>query len=209
MIRQRVRIRFSKQGDLRMISHRDLVRTFERLMRRAALPLGMSQGFHPKARLSFPSALALGIASLDEVLEFEITEPLAAEEISRRLAAHAPAGLAIGEVRLLEPNERKARLRRTAYRIPIPAARQGLLEQRISQLAEQQSYWIQRDAGEAPLELKAALDQLDFHNGALEFRLEAPAQGGIRARDVLQALEIADLEQEGCCLTRSEVEIEG
>ncbi|HBO42708.1 MAG TPA: hypothetical protein DD670_01970 [Planctomycetaceae bacterium] len=63
-VRQRVRIRFSKQGDLRLIGHRDLVRVMERLFRRAELPLGMSQGFHPKPRMSFPTALALGIGGL-------------------------------------------------------------------------------------------------------------------------------------------------
>ena len=54
MVRQRVRIRFRKQGDLRLIGHRDLVRCLERLFRRAGLPLGMSEGFHPKPRMSFP-----------------------------------------------------------------------------------------------------------------------------------------------------------
>ena len=60
MIRQRVRIRFPKQDDLRLISHRDLMRAWERLFRRAGVALSMSEGFHPKPRMSFPSALAVG-----------------------------------------------------------------------------------------------------------------------------------------------------
>ena len=63
-IRQRVRIRFRKSGDLRLIGHRDLVRAWERAFRRAALPLGMSEGFHPKPRMSIPAALGLGIEGL-------------------------------------------------------------------------------------------------------------------------------------------------
>ena len=74
MVRHRVRIRFCKQGDLRWIGHRDLMRCMERLFRRAALPLGMSQGFHPKPRMSFPAALAVGIAAMDEVMELELAE---------------------------------------------------------------------------------------------------------------------------------------
>ena len=62
MVRQRMRIRFTKQGDLRWLSHRDLMRTWERLFRRAGVPLGMTEGFHPKPRMNFPSALAVGIA---------------------------------------------------------------------------------------------------------------------------------------------------
>ena len=67
MIRVRVRMRFRKQDELRLISHHDLLRTFERWLRRAGLPLRRSEGFHPKPKLSFPLAMALGIAGLDEV----------------------------------------------------------------------------------------------------------------------------------------------
>ncbi len=209
MVRQRVRVRFGKQGDLRWISHRDLVRTFERLMRRADLRLGMSEGFHPKARMTFPSALALGIESLDEVMEFEMAEQVDAEEIARRMAAQAPEGLSIIDVRLMEPKERKARLRRATYRMPIPAARHRALQERIRQLEKQPSYWIQREAGREAIELASDLDQLDFHQGTLQFRLWVRQQGGVRPRDVLKALELEDLIREGACLTRCEVEIEG
>ena len=59
-IRDRYRIRFGKTGLLRWIGHHDLQRLWERLLRRADLRLSMSQGFHPKPRINFPSALALG-----------------------------------------------------------------------------------------------------------------------------------------------------
>ena len=60
MLRRRIRIRFRKIDDVRQISHLDLIRTMERLFRRAGLQLGMSEGFHPKPRMSFPSALNVG-----------------------------------------------------------------------------------------------------------------------------------------------------
>ncbi|HEX3724775.1 MAG TPA: TIGR03936 family radical SAM-associated protein, partial [Pirellulales bacterium] len=62
MVRQRVRIRFRKQGDLRLLGHRDLLRAWERLLRRTGLELRMSAGFHPRPKINFPSALAVGIA---------------------------------------------------------------------------------------------------------------------------------------------------
>ena len=83
-IRQRVRIHFQKVGDLRWISHRDLVRVFERIFRRAGLKLSMSEGFHPKARMSFPSALALGIAGQDEVMDVELAENEATQVIAQK-----------------------------------------------------------------------------------------------------------------------------
>ncbi len=209
MLRQRIRVRFRKQGDLRWISHRDLVRVFERLMRRAGLRLGMSEGFHPKARMTFPSALALGVEGWDEVMEFELAEPLAAEEISRRLAEQAPEGLHLTEVRCLQPHQRKARLRQVTYRMPIPHARHEALEARIQELEKQPSFWIQPTGDRQGNSPASGLDQLDFQSGTLQFRLQGNLQGGFSPRHVLQALGLDDLQQEGVCLTRSEVEIEG
>ncbi len=61
MVRPRVRIRFAKQSALRLIGHRELTSSLERLFRRAGLSLGMSGGYRPKPRLNFPLALAVGI----------------------------------------------------------------------------------------------------------------------------------------------------
>ena len=59
---------------LALKAHRDLMRCFERLLRRAGVTLRMSQGFHPKPRMTFPSALAVGIEGTDEVMELELAE---------------------------------------------------------------------------------------------------------------------------------------
>src|SRR3989304_638137 len=93
MVRSRGRLRFCKQDALRLIGHLALMRCFERIFRRASLPLGMSQGFHPKPRMTFPLPLAVGIEGREEVMEVELAEPLGAEEVFSRLKAQAPAGL--------------------------------------------------------------------------------------------------------------------
>ena len=91
--RQRLRLRFSKQGDLRWISHRDLARAMERMVRRAGLVLRMSEGFHPKPKMAFPSALAVGIAGRAEVMELELACPADPDEVATRLNSQAPPGL--------------------------------------------------------------------------------------------------------------------
>ena len=207
MIRQRVRIRFRKEDDLRLISHRDLVRTFERMFRRAGLQLSLSQGFHPKARLSFPSALGLGIASLDEVMEFELAERLSAEQLRERLGGQTPAGLTLTELQLVAPGEHKAQLRRAAYQMPIPDSRRASLLASIRRLRERPEHWIARDKRQDPVNLKDLLDDLDYRDGALCFRLHADRPVGVRPREVLEALGVADLEDQGYYLTRTAVEL--
>ena len=96
MNRYRYRLTFAKGGDLRWISHRDLLRTLERALRRAGLRLAMSQGFHPKPRLSFPSRSRWESSRTAEVMELELSEPTAAaDEVRQRLQSQLPAGLSL------------------------------------------------------------------------------------------------------------------
>ncbi len=113
----RLRIRFTKCGDLRWISHRDLARVWERLLRRAGLQLAFSQGFHPKPKISFPSALALGIEALDEVVELEVLGVVELLSIGDVLRREMPAGMELLELRALETALGKAKVLGATYRI--------------------------------------------------------------------------------------------
>jgi radical SAM-linked protein len=207
MVRQRVRIRFRKQGDLRFLGHRDLVRSFERLFRRAGLRLAMSEGFHPKPRMTFPSALAVGIEGLDEVMEIELADSYGEEDLLRRLQQRAPEGLLPVSVQVLAPGAGKARVRHANYRIPLPAERRADVARRVDLLLSRASCPVQRAGRERPVDIRPFLEELEVRGDALELRLRAADQGGATARDVLEALGLADLEREGSPLARTRVEV--
>src|SRR5438552_15734366 len=99
MVRDKFRIRFRKCRDLRLVSHHDLLRSFERMLRRAALPFHSTSGFNPKPRLVFALSLPLGVVGCEEVVELELDAELLPEELHQRLAQQAPAGLDILSVR--------------------------------------------------------------------------------------------------------------
>jgi radical SAM-linked protein len=200
-------MRFCKQGDLRLIGHRDLMRCLERLFRRAAVPLGLSEGFHPKPRMSFPLALALGIAGTDELMELELTEPLAADDLLGRLAAHTPPGLRIRSVEILPPGSKKARVAAVSYQAPIPPRHQASLPERIERLLDSPSFPIPRPERGISVDLRALLEELALREGVLHMRLRIDHAGSAGPRDVLAALGLADLEESGVHLTRSAVEI--
>lgn len=204
MIRQRVRIRFRKEGDLRLISHHDLIRAFERLFRRCQLRLSMSEGFHPKPRMSFPSALSLGIAAQDEVMEVELAERLEADELVRRLTAQAPPGLSICEARLLAPQEGKARIARVWYEIALPAERQTAASEAAATFLAASSHLHDRE-GQSPIDLRPGVLQLQVEPGVV--RMCLAMEGAAKPRDVLSALGLGDLEGLGCYLTRTRVEL--
>src|SRR5215469_3325970 len=88
----KVRLHFAKRGDLRLVSHHDLLRCLERTVRRASIPIALSQGFNPRPRIVFALAMALGIEGRREVVDLELAEPLEPAEILRRLTLASPPG---------------------------------------------------------------------------------------------------------------------
>ena len=209
MIRQRIRIRFSKQDDLRWISHRDLLRTWERVFRRAALPLSMTEGFHPKPRMNFPSALAVGIAGLEEIVEIELCEERTAEELAVLLPTVCPPGLVIRGVELIPPGSRKPQVRSVTFELPVPEVRRPDLNERIVALLSETAHVIHREQRDAPLDIRPLVEDLQLADGVLRMRLRVQQEGSARPREVLEALAVADLEtQEGGLLTRTRVEID-
>jgi hypothetical protein len=134
MVSAKVRIRFRKAGDLRLISHHDLMRCWERMLRRAALPFHSTAGFNPKPRLIFALSLGLGIAGHREVAELELDEPLSADEVRDRLRRQAPAGLEILEAHSISPKT-GGQVRRVTYRIEIPTGERGTIVPRVDEPA--------------------------------------------------------------------------
>src|SRR5271165_6159956 len=98
------RLRFAKCGDLRLVSHHDLMRCLERMLRRARVPMASSQGFNPRPKMTFALALGLGIEALREVVDLELTEPWTPSELLARLEACAPPGFAWLDARPLPPD---------------------------------------------------------------------------------------------------------
>jgi radical SAM-linked protein len=91
----RVRLRFAKRGRLRFLSHRDVARSFERAVRRAAVPVSHSHGFSPHPRLTWAGAAPTGTASEAEYLEIGLTRDVDPAALATALDAALPEGLDI------------------------------------------------------------------------------------------------------------------
>lgn len=96
--RYEYRLVFEKKGRARYISHLDLMRAFQRVFKRAGIPLWYTQGFNPHAYLMFPLALSLGIDSSVEPLDIALTEELSFDEVRDRINGQMPEGLRIVSV---------------------------------------------------------------------------------------------------------------
>lgn len=93
----RLCLKFIKEGMLRFISHLELMRLFERALRRSFLPCSYSQGFNPHPLMSFASPLAVGIASREEYLEIQLQEKVVPQVVIEKLNRVLPPQVAIIE----------------------------------------------------------------------------------------------------------------
>ena len=93
-----LRARFEKTGNARYISHLDLMRLFQRAFKRAGLPLTHTHGFNPRPSVSIALPLSLGVESCCELLDFELEQPVACEEVRARLNNALVDGVRVLEV---------------------------------------------------------------------------------------------------------------
>ncbi|MEH1834911.1 MAG: TIGR03960 family B12-binding radical SAM protein [Nostoc sp.] len=99
---QRLRVWFGKQGNMALMSHLDLIRLFDRVVRRAGLPIAFTGGFHPMPRISLATALALGATSSGEIADFELTVPMAVDTFREQLAREMPTDIPIYNVEQID-----------------------------------------------------------------------------------------------------------
>ncbi|MCI5649892.1 MAG: TIGR03936 family radical SAM-associated protein [Fusicatenibacter sp.] len=81
----KIRIKFAKEGVMKFVGHLDVMRYFQKAIRRAQLPIAYSEGFSPHMLLSFASPLGVGITSTGEYFDMVLTESMATKEIVERL----------------------------------------------------------------------------------------------------------------------------
>lgn len=98
-------VRFTKLGRVRFLSHRELMTIWGQAVRRAAIPIAFSEGFNPRPRISFPSALRLGIESEDEVLFLHLAQWMRPDEIIQRLSDQLIDGIKVTKVEPVASNQ--------------------------------------------------------------------------------------------------------
>ncbi len=209
----RVRLRFAKRGDLRLVSHHDLMRCLERTLRRAGLPMAYSQGFNPRPKVVFAQALALGIEGRREAVDLELAEPLAPDEVLRRLADCSPAGFDFQEAEPLGPG-RPARPEAARYHLsqPIPPDRRDAAGAALASFvaSERWPYLRNRPDRSFEVDLRPYLLGAEIDpEGLLRFRLKIDPGGSARPEEIVGALGLRDLLDAGAYLVRDEIEFGG
>lgn len=92
---KKLRLALNKGEKLRFLSHLDYAQAVERMIRRADIRMAYSEGFNPHMKISFSSALALGVTAAAEYIDMDVLEEDSLESIMERLNRVAPPGLEV------------------------------------------------------------------------------------------------------------------
>lgn len=90
-----VRIKFRKNGVMKFIGHLDIMRYFQKAIRRAEIPIAFSAGFSPHMIMSFANPLGVGVTSDGEYFDIELREPISSKEAVRRLNEQMVEGMEV------------------------------------------------------------------------------------------------------------------
>lgn len=102
------RLKFSKQGKIKYTGHLDLLKIFQRAIKRANLPISYSKGFNPHQIMSFAIPLPLGMESISEYIDMQFDKDLNSDFIKEELNKNMPIGMEILNVVKLKEGQKSA-----------------------------------------------------------------------------------------------------
>lgn len=120
----RLRVRYVKHGRLAYLGHLEVLHTIERVIRRAALPYAVTQGFSPHMRVGFSSALPVGTSSTCEYYDVFLTELVPHADALQRLVAASPEDLMTQECAYVDVRTPAltAQITRVGYKVELFAS---------------------------------------------------------------------------------------
>ncbi|MBV8881700.1 MAG: DUF2344 domain-containing protein [Planctomycetaceae bacterium] len=182
------RVRFTKTGRMRFLSHHDLMRLFERALRRTGFELRMTEGYNPHPILAFPTALGLGIESLDEILEFELSRWTAPVQIQKLLGEQLPEGMTVASVEAFDRKQRSY-VSFVEYEAACPGQGEGL-GARITAFLGLKECPVERvsDKGSKTVEIRQYVMALDAEGETVYLRIRITDQGTAKPEEVLRSV---------------------
>ena len=174
----RIRIKYKKS--LIFIGHLDMVRLWERAIRRADIPVVYSQGFNPRQKLSFGPPLSLGIASDCEFLDIYLDKWLGPEFVKEDLTKTLPEGIEIIDSTNVFPGmESLSSFIKTAvYEIRTD----GDMSKRIGEILASTEILVERK--EKKLNIRPMIKQLSQDGKIITIAVQCDNYGSIKAQEI-------------------------
>ncbi|HLG93345.1 MAG TPA: TIGR03936 family radical SAM-associated protein, partial [candidate division Zixibacteria bacterium] len=188
-----IRFRWEKGEAARFSSHLDVIKVFERALRRAGLPVAYSQGFHPHMKVAFGPPLPLGHLSTTEYLDIRLDQPYRQEFFSR-LAEALPPGFKLIDAKpiLAKTESLSASVNVARYEARLPGA---VEPSRCLKFMEEKEVWAERTSeGERKrVNVRPFVRGLEANGSGLKMELVMAGGDYARPEEVLVGLGLPEM----------------
>lgn len=195
---QRLRIKFSRGEEIKYISHLDLMRLWQRALKRAGVALAYSEGFNPHPRMSLAAPLALGVTSEAELMDIVLATWSSPHAFTTAVSRQLPRGIEISQVynTPLTMPSLQSQVRQAEYIVKLEneKGREDTESAIADLLAKESLPWQhQRDTGPRHYDLRTLIDDIwliDYAPGycKIGMRLRCDSSGSGRPEQVAAAL---------------------
>jgi len=188
-----IRFRWEKGGEARFSSHLDVIKVFERALRRAGLPAAYSQGFHPHLKVAFGPPLPLGHLSTAEYLDLRFDQPYR-QDFFQRFAQALPPGfkLASAQPILAKTESLSASVNIARYETRLPTA---VEPSRCLKFLEEKEIWAPRTSGveRKRVNVRPFVRRLEANGAGLKMELVMAGGDYARPEEVLAGLGLPEM----------------
>lgn len=208
----RLRVKFRKYGPVRFIGHLDVMRYFQKAIRRAEIDVAYSSGFSPHQIMSFASPLSVGLESNGEYMDFEVNSLTSCQDIRNRLNAVSAPGIEVTSVIELPDTagNAMASVAAASYTVRFREGREPKLD--ITTVLpdflakEQILYTKETKKGTREIDLKAGIYELTWQDNQFFMLVDASSAGNIKPVQIIEALlaEHGEVLQENALLVTRE-----
>ncbi|NSB87798.1 radical SAM-linked protein [Clostridium saccharobutylicum] len=171
VLKVRYLTKFTKEENIKFISHLDVLKTIQKNIRRAGLPVEFSQGFNPHMNTSIAQPLSVGVYSSGEYMDMVLTTEVDEQEIVDKLNATAPSGIKYISALAIPytPGEKKvpqamALIDAARYTIKIKYSDASKLEEEMNNLLEVNEWNTVKKSkkGEKEVNIRAFVKEFSF-----------------------------------------------
>ncbi len=189
----KIGVSFSLSGDLRFLSHQDMLYLFARAIRRAQLPIVYTQGYNPRPKLWLLLPKPLGVSCLDDLLLVDLCDDCSSEEFADRLALCLPRGIKLRRSFKLGP-VRSPQPRAAAYSLGLSRQDAAEVAPKIPSLLETPELRVNRIAkrnGQSrQVNIRPYLSSMQLEVTELSFTLVCSPAGSAKPAEVLGLLDL-------------------
>lgn len=192
----KLRIKFSKHGVLRFIGHLDVMRYFQKAIRRAGIDIAYSSGFSPHQIMSFAAPLGVGLESNGEYMDIVVNSLTSAKELTDALNAQMADGIRVLEVRLLSDSAGNAMASVAAARYTVAFREEYqplfLTEPVIADFYGQNEIMVTKKTkkSESTFDMKPYIYACSYNeeNNTIDMTVDASSAGNIKPALVVKAI---------------------